>query len=124
MVGYIGYSDNMAEEVIIQTADEVSVVDYKRNINDAIDSQAEEIQNNMDTIAEQLDTIIDNTNNNSVNGTPIQTNVDLSEVTDLIENIDTTLVEANTQDILVQLNNQQEQIDDINQKLDLILNKL
>lgn len=114
----------MAEEVIIQTADEVSVVDYKRNINDAIDSQAEEIQNNMDTIAEQLDTIIDNTNNNSVNGTPIQTNVDLSEVTDLIENIDTTLVEANTQDILVQLNNQQEQIDDINQKLDLILNKL
>ena len=124
MVGYIGYSDNMAEEVIIQTADEVSVVDYKRNINDAIDSQAEEIQNNMDTIAEQLDTIIDNTNNNSVNGTPIQTDVDLSEVTDLIENIDTTLVEANTQDILVQLNNQQEQIDDINQKLDLILNKL
>ena len=124
MVGYIGYSDNMAEEVIIQTADEVSVVDYKRNINDAIDSQAEEIQNNMDTIAEQLDTIIDNTNNNSINGTPIQTDVDLSEVTDLIENIDTTLVEANTQDILVQLNNQQEQIDDINQKLDLILNKL
>ena len=112
----------MSEEVIIQTADEVSVIDYKKNINDAIDTQAEELQNNMDTIAEQLDVIIDNTNNNTV--TVADTPIDLSEITDKIEDIDTTLVEAQTQDILVKINQQQEQIDEINEKLDLILEKL
>ena len=71
--------------------------------------------------------IIDN-NTNTISGYSdpelVQNDVDLSEVTELIENIDTALVESNTQDILVKLNQQQEQINDINEKLDLILSKL
>ena len=55
---------------------------------------------------------------------PISSDIDLSNVTNLIEDIDTTIVEANTQDILIKLGQQQEQINDINNKLDLILSKL
>lgn len=110
----------MEEEVTIQTADEVSSIDYRKNINDTINEQAEEMQNNMDAISEQLDIIIDNTNSSA----PSPVKADLSEITDAIENIDTTIVEAQTQDILSQLNSQQKQIDDINIKLDLIISKL
>ena len=108
------------EEIIIQTADEVSTIDYMRNTNDMINTHNDIIQDNINNISEQLDVIISNTND--INTTPSQVN--LSNVTDLIEDIDTTIVEANTQDILVQLNKQQEQIDDINSKLDMILEKL
>lgn len=117
----------MEEEIIVQTADDVATIDYRMKTNDMVSQQAEEMQANIDMIAEQLDVIIDNTNNtvSSVSSEYIETgDIDLSEVTDLIENIDTTLVEANTQDILVKLNNQQEQINNINEKLDLILDKL
>lgn len=115
------------EEIIAQTADEVANIDFMRKTNDIIIEQTAEIQNNMDTISEQLDIIIDN-NTNTISGYSdlelVQNDVDLSEVTELIENIDTALVESNTQDILVKLNQQQEQINDINEKLDLILSKL
>lgn len=115
------------EEIIAQTADEVANIDFMRKTNDIITEQTAEIQNNMDTISEQLDIIIDN-NTNTISGYSdlelVQNDVDLSEVTELIENIDTALVESNTQDILVKLNQQQEQINDINEKLDLILSKL
>lgn len=115
------------EEIIVQTADEVANIDFMRKTNDMITEQTAEIQNNMDTISEQLDIIIDN-NTNTISGYSdpelVQNDVDLSEVTELIENIDTALVESNTQDILVKLNQQQEQINNINEKLDLILSKL
>lgn len=117
----------MAEEVIIQTADDVATIDYMMKTNDMINQQRNEMQTNIDMISEQLDVIIDNTNNNTSSISSENTvteDIDLSEVTDLIENIDTTLVEANTQDILIKLNNQQEQINNINEKLDLILSKL
>lgn len=111
------------EEIIVQTADEVAQIDYRRLTNDIITAQTDEIQNNINNISDQLDVIIDNTNSNTYN-TPISSDIDLSNVTDLIENIDTTIVEVNTQDILVKLGQQQEQINDINNKLDLILSKL
>lgn len=111
------------EEIIVQTADEVAQIDYRRLTNDIITAQTDEIQNNINNISEQLDVIIDNTNSNTYNA-PISSDIDLSNVTDLIEDIDTTIVEANTQDILIKLGQQQEQINDINNKLDLILSKL
>lgn len=114
----------MAEEIIVQTADEVANIDYMMKTNDMINQQTNEMQNNIDTITEQLDIIIDNTNNITTTESAPTSDVDLTEVTDLINNIDTTLVEANTQDILVKISNQQEQINDINEKLDLILRKL
>lgn len=111
----------MEEEIIIQTADEVSNIDYMKTTNDMLSEQNNQMQDNINMISEQLDVILDNTN--SI--TPaITTDTNLSEVTQLIEDIDTTIVEANTQDILVKLNNQQQQINDINEKLNLILSKL
>ena len=111
------------EEIIVQTADEVAQIDYKRLTNDIITAQTDEIQNNINNISEQLDVIIDSTNSNTYD-MPISSDIDLSNVTNLIEDIDTTIVEANTQDILIKLGQQQEQINDINNKLDLILSKL
>ena len=111
------------EEIIVQTADEVAQIDYRRLTNDTITAQTDEIQNNINNISEQLDVIIDNTNSNTYD-MPISSDIDLSNVTNLIEDIDTTIVEANTQDILIKLGQQQEQINDINNKLDLILSKL
>lgn len=111
------------EEIIVQTADEVAQIDYKRLTNDIITAQTDEIQNNINNISEQLDVIIDNTNSNTYD-MPISSDIDLSNVTNLIEDIDTTIVEANTQDILIKLGQQQEQINDINNKLDLILSKI
>lgn len=110
----------MKEEVIVQTADEVGSIDYMRKTNNIIDAQTEEIQNNMDIVSEKLDVILSNT----LTTPTTNTDVDLSEVTSLIENIDTTVVESNTQDILVKINKQQQEIDDIKEKLDLILSKL
>ena len=111
----------MQEEVTIQTADEVNRIDYMRTTNDMIAEQANDIQTNMDIISEQLNTIIDNTTSISPSTT---TNTDLSTVTSLMEDINTTTVEANTQDILAKISKQQKQIDDINDKLVLILSKL
>ena len=106
--------------IIVQTADEVSRVDYRRTTNDMIASQTENLQNTVETISNQLDAIVDNTSNNI----GISSDIDLSQVTDMIDNIDNTAIEANTQDILIKMNEQQKQIDDIHEKLDLILNKL
>ena len=111
------------EEIVIQTADEVAQIDYRRLTNDMITAQTDEIQENIENISQQLDTIIDNTNSN-IYTPPISSDIDLSNVTELLEDIDTTIVESNTQDIIVRLNQQQEQINDINNKLDLILSKL
>lgn len=110
------------EEVIIQTAEEISTIDYMKGTNKLIDQRNQETQNNMANISKQLD-VIQDTITNINTGTP-DSSVDLSQVTTLIEDIDTSTVQAQTQDILTILNNQQSQIDNINEKIDLILNKL
>lgn len=110
------------EEVIIQTADEISAIDYMKGTNKLIDQRNQETQDNITNISKQLD-VIQDTITNINTGVP-DSNVDLSEVTTLIEDIDTSTVQAQTQDILTILNNQQSQIDNINEKIDLILSKL
>ena len=75
------------EEIIVQTADEVAQIDYKRLTNDIITAQTDEIQNNINNISEQLDVIIDNTNSNTYD-MPISSDIDLSNVTNLIEDIE------------------------------------
>lgn len=110
------------EEVIIQTADEISAIDYMKGTNKLIDQKNQETQDNITNISKQLD-VIQDTITNINTGVP-DSNVDLSEVTTLIEDIDTSTVQAQTQDILTILNNQQSQINDINEKIDLILSKL
>ena len=110
----------MAEEFEIQTIADVKTIDYMRANNDII----EQTTNQSDMISEALIDIKDTIKEN-------QNQVDLSEVTDLIENIDTTVVEVQTQDILNTVNEQQneineikESINDINDKLNQIISKL
>lgn len=110
------------EEVIVQTADEISAIDYMKGTNKLIDQRNQETQDNITNISKQLD-VIQDTITNINTGVP-DSNIDLSEVTTLIEDIDTSTVQAQTQDILTILNNQQSQIDNINEKIDLILSKL
>lgn len=110
----------MKEEVIIQTINDVSNIDYVKETNQLMNEQQTEIQTNMDIISEQLadiqDTIINVGNDTGA------TNV--SEVASLINNVDTTLVESQNQDILNTLSNQQQQINTIEEKIDIIISKL
>lgn len=113
----------MTEEIEIQTVADVRNIDYMRANNQFVEQVITEQINQTDTISETL---------TNIQGTlEEQSQVDLSEVTNLIENIDTTIVEVQTQDILTtvneqqeKINNMQESIDDINDKLNQILDKL
>lgn len=117
----------MAEEVILQTMDDVKNIDFMRTttqkIDNTIGAQADIINN----ISDNLDVITE-----VVTSTPsTSTNIDLSEVNEKLDTIDTSIVETQTQDILSIVNDQQEQINDIkeninsiNDKLDAILNKI
>lgn len=113
----------MAEEIEIQTVADVKTIDYMRNNNTIIEQTITEQANQVSNISDALTNIQDSLDS--------QTQVDLSEVTELIENIDNTVVEVQTQDILNIVNNQQaeinsikENVNDINDKLDQILSKL
>ena len=46
------------EEIIVQTADEVAQIDYKRLTNDIITAQTDEIQNNINNIKFILNSIV------------------------------------------------------------------
>lgn len=111
------------EEIVIQTANEVSNIDYARETNNLIAQQQSETQSNMEVISNQLVSIKDAIVNNGGSG-DTTSNTNLSEVTSLIENIDTTVVESQNQDILDILDSQQAQLDDIKEKINLIVSKL
>ena len=96
----------MAEEIELQTSDDLKTIDYMRTTNQAINSTISEQQNTINNISDNLDVIADAVTS------PTTSNIDLSEVTDMIDNIDTAIVENNTQDILSIVNQQQEQIND------------
>ena len=108
--------DFMVEEIEIQTVSDVRNIDYMRSNNDFVEQVVTEQINQTDTISETLTNIQDTIAN--------QTQVDLSEVTDLIENIDTTVVEVQTQDILATVNEQQNKIDEMQSSIDDIHDKL
>lgn len=97
------------EEIVVQTADEVNIIDYMKDTNNVINNELQTAQENMEIITEQLSYIQDNI----TTPTPIEST-----------NIDTGVIEVHTQNILSTVNQQQEQIDNIEEKLDLILNRL
>lgn len=98
----------MAEEIEIQTVDDVKTIDYMRETNNKINAQIEEQIGNITDISDTLDAV-----HNTLQSIDISNTVDLSEVTESINNIDTTVVEAQTQDILTIVNNQQTQINNM-----------
>ena len=116
----------MVEEIEIQTVNDVKTIDYMRTTNDIINTTIEEQTTQTEIISEQLDNI-----QSSINNIEVTSDVDLNEVVDKIDNIDTTVIEAHAQDILSVVNQQQEQIDNmretinnINDKLNQILEKI
>lgn len=111
------------EEVIVQTIDEVANIDFVKETNDLIDNQTNDLQDSIDNVSTQLENIENAILDNNIIS-DATASVDLSEVTTLIEDIDTTVVEAKTQDILNLLFQQQEQINRIEEKLDIILEKM
>ena len=111
------------EEIIVQTIDEVANIDFAKETNNLINNQTNDLQGSIDSVSTQLENI-----ENAILDSNIVSNdtasVDLSEVTTLIEDIDTTVIEAKTQDVLNLVFQQQEQINRIEEKLDIILDKM
>lgn len=111
----------MNTEVEIQTVDEVKKIDYMKTTNEIINNQMNEQINNLESLNDTLDNV--NTTLNLMTSVPNES-ADISEVVDSINNIDTTVIEAQTQDILSIINQQQSQIDDIQLTMNEINKKL
>ena len=109
----------MVEEIEIQTANDVKTIDYMKTTNNMINQTIEEQTTQTEMISEQLDNI-----QSSINNIEVSSDIDLTEVVDKIDNIDTTIVEAQTQDILSVVNQQQERIDSMGESINEINNKL
>ena len=112
----------MAEEIQIQTADEVKNIDYMRTTNEVISNQIDNQLNSLETLSDTLDSV--NNTLNLITDSTIETPIDLTEVAESIDNIDTTIIEAQTQDILTLINSQQQQIDNIESNIDEINDKI
>ena len=54
----------------------------------------------------------------------IANDIDANLISDKIDNIDTNVIEAQIQDLLITVNQQNEKIDKIEKKIDTILNKI
>ena len=108
---------------VYSNIDEVANIDFAKETNNLINNQTNDLQGSIDSVSTQLENI----ENAILDSNIIPNNtasVDLSEVTTLIEDIDTTVVEAKTQDVLNLVFQQQEQINRIEEKLDTILDKM
>ena len=114
----------MAEEIQIQTVDEVKNIDYMKNTNEIINNQINEQIDGLSALSDTLDSVNTTLNLISDNNINTDTSTNLSEVVESIDNIDTTIIEAQTQDILSIINNQQEQINNIESSVSEINEKI
>lgn len=89
----------MAEEIIVQNAEQVKEIDYRRSVIDIIDNNQaggiEEIKTQLDDISSSLE----ETNN-------------------------TDMISAQNEDIIIMVQQQSQRISNIEAKLDTILNKI
>ena len=109
----------MVEEIIeVQTIAEVHQIDERRQMAETLDDQVIEQTNNMEMINEQLSSISTTIDNIQIG------EVDLTEVTDKIDELDTAMITTQNQDILETLASQQDQINIIEEKVNIILQKL
>ena len=114
------------EYIEVQTYAEVQQIDNRKEIKDTVNNQIAEQSTNIENINNHLESI-----SNALDNTPIGGSIDLTEITDKIDEIDTTVITAQTGDILLTVQEQQEQIESLKEqnntlenKLDLILSKL
>ena len=102
------------EEVIIQSADETTTIDYMKETTDLLNNQSDIHQKNMNDISEQLDVIQDTIINTNINA-----NIDTSIVDNIADNIDTSVIEAHTEDILTLILEIKNDIKEIKNKLEM-----
>lgn len=114
------------EYIEIQDYTEVQQIDNRKEIKEMVNNQIIEQTSNIENINNHLENISSALDNTSMTG-----NIDLTEVTDKIDEIDTTIITAQTGDILLTVQEQREEIENLKkqnntleEKLDLILNKL
>jgi len=105
----------MADYFETQTAAEVNEIDFKRITQDNIRLQNQIQEQVINDISNKIDNI----------GESIEApEIDLTEVTDMLADIDTNIISAQNQDIIDIVQQQQSQINSMEEKLDMILKKL
>ena len=103
----------------IQTETQVRAIESKRMMQQSLSDIIEE--GKVIDSSEIADKVVNQLSNMAIE---TDTNLDISNLENKIDNMNTGIIEAQTQDILIQFNKQQEQINSIEEKLDSILSKL
>ena len=107
------------DEYQIQTKAQVQNIEQRKQTKSLIDDLLDSpINQNNTEISVQLKEIKNQINNMTDN------NIDANLISDKIDNIDTNVIEAQIQDLLITVNQQNEKIDKIKKKIDTILNKI
>lgn len=101
----------MEEMIEVQTVAEVQQIDEKKALAEALDTQINEQTNHMEIISDQLSSISDTMSTIEFG------NVDLTEVTDKLDELDTAMLTTQNQDILETVITQQNQVNNIEQAL-------
>lgn len=103
----------MADSFEIQTEAQVKAIESRKIVQDVIESQNTFNNNTLTTnIEEQISNISETLNTFNMN-----------EINDKIDNIDTNILEAQISDMLIKIQTQQEQINSIEEKINMLLEK-
>lgn len=112
----------MVDDYQVQTAAQVSVINNRKMIKQI----SKEITNNDNTnIEKKIDNLI-NTLNTDTSGVVSlnNNNIDLSTITNKIDDLDTELIKTQNKDMLIRIKEQEKSIENLEKKIDLILEKL
>ena len=107
----------MVDSFEIQTEAQVKAIESRKMIQDVIEQTAP----NNDIIDSSYITQQISNLENSINSLD---NINLNKISDKIDNIDTNIIEAQIENILIKIQSQQKQINNIEEKLDIIINKM
>ena len=110
----------MSDEFVIQTESQQKNIRNKQATKELINEVTNNIQNNLvntSEINDKIDSLINATAQNNAIATDVNTSVATSN-----PNID--LIDEQNKDILIKLSNQNTRINELENKLDLILEKL
>lgn len=108
------------EYIEVQNFKTVQEIDSRRETNNMVAGQIETQITHMETINNQLDNIA-----NAINETQVPTSdIDITEVNDKLDSLDNTIITTNTENTLEIVNDLQNQINSIEEKVDTILDKI
>lgn len=108
----------MADSFEIQSEAQARTVENRKIMQESFESIASNISNvNTSEVADQVVNQLYDTIN-------LDNSIDLTNIEEKIDNIDTEILQAQIQDVIIQLNTQQERINSIDDKLNAILDKI